>query len=223
MWNSTRDLGNFQRLGIVPGSLLGQRGAGAGTAGEVEGQQRGGFAAGESLPRHHLQQLPVNLPLLLPHGLLSCTQEAPRGLFGATAAPGRARGRLQWERGSMQGRFSPKSGRIPTGILPGLQEGASAPPGLGAPPLPIGSRQSFGNFWGVAEGAGGVPGRAREAAEFGGEELGKRVGKFQYFGKCQGGIQENYREQERVFLGLAGNGGRNSQLLKFVIPKMHNS
>lgn len=36
---------------------------------QVEGEQWGGFGAGESLPGHHLQQLPVNLPLLFPHGL----------------------------------------------------------------------------------------------------------------------------------------------------------
>lgn len=42
---------------------------------QVEGEQRGGFAAGEFLPGHHLQQLPVNLPLLLPHGLWGRTME----------------------------------------------------------------------------------------------------------------------------------------------------
>lgn len=173
MWDRTWNFGNFQRLRIVPGSLLGQGGAGTGTAGaakktqsgkflgkkmdiwdlgrgsgglgrvsgigeeflgfgqevlgvfriwegflgfwqflrfgqvfgdflgfgqgfwdlyrnfgirtgilgrylgifwdvpdsQVEGEQWGGFRAGESLPGHHLQQLPVNLPLLFPHGL----------------------------------------------------------------------------------------------------------------------------------------------------------
>lgn len=43
----------------------------------MEGQQRGGFAAGESLPSHHLQQLPVNLPLLLPHRLQGKDTEKP--------------------------------------------------------------------------------------------------------------------------------------------------
>lgn len=43
MWNRTWNFGNFQRLRIIPGSLLGQGGAGTGTAGAAKKTQSGKF------------------------------------------------------------------------------------------------------------------------------------------------------------------------------------
>lgn len=62
-WDSYRNFGILWDLGRYLGIFWDVPDS------QVEGQQWGGFGAGESLPGHHLQQLPVNLPLLFPHGL----------------------------------------------------------------------------------------------------------------------------------------------------------
>lgn len=125
------------------------------------------------------------------------------------------------------------------GNLSGISEGKNAGNFPGKPKFPL----FWGLFfrentpkpqiperkltWGVAEGAGGVPSGAGEAAEFGEEKLGGKIRKIPIFcikvGKCQGSIKENYREKGKVCPGLVGNGGRISQFLKFMIPKIPNS
>lgn len=62
-WDSYRNFGILWDLGRYLGIFWDVPDS------QVEGEQWGGFGAGESLPGHHLQQLPVNLPLLFPHGL----------------------------------------------------------------------------------------------------------------------------------------------------------